>query len=343
MSSFKNAFVAFFVSILLTSGVQGENPPASSIDFETCIYNDDGTVGETNTDANLVGNKLRTYEILCGTTAAGVDFNTDDSNGPVTLDSSTSFTTLCDLIDETPDILEYIGEGVNGHTIFAPTNAAFNKDPALLAALQVPANIIKRQKYLQLHILVDTYLTTSLECDEIFYTLNLDGVHYTQQRSKTKCAGVARSYQIGGGNDDGNLPEIGKPINLFDADEFQYAATGDTFALRTTITGDQFSADAVGCNGVIQVVDNVLLPGGTNSGKSGKSGKGEYGKGDYGKGGKSSKSEKRRELVDDNADNRIEDHEAIENDGNYRVMAYENRRRRLEALLEPNGNIELLN
>jgi len=200
-----------------------------------------------------------TDEILCGKPAnldafIPTESETGDYNGPVFIDPSVSFTTLCDLIDNTPDIKKYIGEGVTGHTIFAPTDAAFAEISGYIPGLDA----LEMQHLLQLHILGDTYLTTSLTCGKMYGTLNLD--LSTQQRSQTTCGGVASSaFQIGGGNVDDNFPEIGNPIDVFNA--FEFYAFSDTFALRMKLFGHRFSADVVGCNGVIHVVDNVLLPG----------------------------------------------------------------------------------
>ena len=294
-------------------------------------------------------------EILCGKPAnlaafdnSGFTTTTVTNNGPVTQNTAT-FTTLCGYINGPSGVAikDYIGTNDNPHTIFAPTDAAFNA----IGGETFDSDMI--MTILQLHILGDTYLTSDLECDRVYDTLNLGTFNSTQtmlsssdRQSKTKCRGTAGTIeQLGGGNTQRKtFPTIGDPINVFSlSGDFLASGTiaGATQGFTSTVASSDastlessFSSNVIGCNGVIHVVNEVLIPPFSDSGSK--------------SGSKSSKSEKRRELVYDgngvtnNDNNNINngDYEAAKQD---REVSRENRRRRLEALLEPNGNIEQLN
>ena len=61
MASFKHSFAAFFASVLLTSGVQGQ----SSFSLLQCTYNSDATALENqNNDSTETGNHLRTCKSI---------------------------------------------------------------------------------------------------------------------------------------------------------------------------------------------------------------------------------------------------------------------------------------
>ena len=61
MASIKHSFAAFFVSVLLTSAVQGQ----SDLNFESCTYNTDATaVALNNQISTEKGNKLRTCKSI---------------------------------------------------------------------------------------------------------------------------------------------------------------------------------------------------------------------------------------------------------------------------------------
>jgi len=350
MASIKHSFAAFLASVLLTSGVQGQ----SSFSLLQCTYNSDATALENqNNDSTETGNHLRTYEILCGKPANMVSFDNpagqnNINNGPVDINTAAAtFEILCEYINETPDVKKFIGEDRNRHTIFAPTDEAFNSISGERAKFD--SDMVKT--ILQLHILKETYLTSDLECDEVYNTLNLDGESSpsSDRQSITRCRGDAGSIQqLGGGNSKSEIyPMVGNPINIWSlsSDFLESGAiadsnTGFTSTVESIDNGNNnvdvlkalFSSNVIGCNGVIQVVDEVLLPPSfTDSGsKSGKS--------------KGSKAGKRRELVfgdmNNNNNKNNNNDEAAKQD---REVSRENRRRRLEALLEPNGNIEQLN
>eukprot|EP00534_Pseudo-nitzschia_fraudulenta_P011612 CAMPEP_0201210486 /NCGR_PEP_ID=MMETSP0851-20130426/180358_1 /ASSEMBLY_ACC=CAM_ASM_000631 /TAXON_ID=183588 /ORGANISM="Pseudo-nitzschia fraudulenta, Strain WWA7" /LENGTH=326 /DNA_ID=CAMNT_0047499291 /DNA_START=65 /DNA_END=1045 /DNA_ORIENTATION=+ len=315
-----------FGAFLLASGVRAQ----SDLSLLTC---------DTSQSGGTYGNSLRTYEILCGKTSDGSSISTS---------LTSDFTILCNLIDSGPfltvdgtiDLKTYLATGTNKHTIFAPTDAAFNKIQAVVTALadtkttdtlyynSVVASL------LQLHILEGTYLTSDLECDKVYETMNLFGTDEKDQFSKTKCRGAANTFaHIGGGNiGEDEQPTVGASNSAFPTSSFTNQVTGSTFSTTQTLAG-QFSSNVVGCNGVIHVVDFPLLPGDvafspdggyyTKSGKVGKAGKGKDNKGD--------KKGKRRELEST-------PYSAV--DDSTRQVDRENRRRRLEALLEPNGSIE---
>ena len=61
MASIKHSFAAFFVSVLLTSAVQGQ----SDLNFESCTYNNTANgIATDNTVSTEKGNKLRTCKSI---------------------------------------------------------------------------------------------------------------------------------------------------------------------------------------------------------------------------------------------------------------------------------------
>lgn len=216
-----------------------------------------------------------------------------ESTDRLLCDDGATFSKFCDLINSGPfvvdggapiDIKTYINTGLNLHTIFAPTDSAFDSNPlySMLVELRntgTPEALALYNKFvaqiLQLHILPSTFLMEDLECDGIYDTLNLSALAQDQQYQKTKCRNaVTNPTQIGGGNTmEAEQPVIGQPINVFSASQFPLEATGGLFARRQTVKGE-FSTNVVGCNGVIHTVDNILIPGDVAvDGKSSKSGK----------------------------------------------------------------------
>jgi len=228
-------------------------------------------------------------------------------------------------------------QGASPLTVFAPTDAAFAKNPTLITEIDTlkTTNLFKYQelvlKILQLHILSGTYTLEDLECDGVYDTVNLATTRPDlAQKSKTKCrSSVSKAAQIGGGNIGAtSQPMIGSPDGVFTAAEFPSAlgldVTVQGFSRPTTV-GGTFSANALACNGVIHVVDDVLLPGdldellehGHGHSHSGKSGK-------HGKSGKNSKKSSKRERELSGREENLK-----------------GRRHRLEALLKPNGEVGL--
>ena len=284
----------------------------------------------------------------------------DVISDPITKTDAT-FVTLCRLLESGPwitsnfgtiNLLDFIGTGVNKHTIFAPTDTAFAEIQGVVdavLALQTSDsvqfnNIVSN--WLQLHILPDTFLAGDFICDDTYDTLNLSGNARTVQKQKTKCRGQANTFaQIGGGNVGiTDQPTVGQPAGIFEVVNFDNT---DNFA--TTTVGGSISSNVIGCNGVIHVVDSVLRPGGLISpyydyysyyGAKGYGTKGygtkSYGTGKAGKGDKTAKYQQFfNRLLEENtpADTDPETDRG-------------NRRARLEALLVDiggNGNIDPLN
>eukprot|EP00536_Pseudo-nitzschia_multiseries_P010833 jgi/Psemu1/289316/fgenesh1_pg.347_\ len=340
MVSIKNSYPAFLMSLLLAQGVQAD-PAPGTFGLTTC----DNTGGD--------GNAYRTYEILCDKSYDSATTTSTDLSSTIAKSGAT-FTTLCGLLEKGPfvttsgtiDILKYIGEGVNRHTFFAPTDAAFNKNQLLvdeLAKLALQTDAASVAAYdtvvsaiLQLHMLPDTYLLENLHCDGVYESLNLSGLSASMQYSKTKCRGpVSSPTQIGGGNTmQSEQPAIGSPVNVFAETAFTAAVTGTTFSYPATTTG-LFAANVVGCNGVIHVVDNLLISGNmafTPDGEDGTTGSTTK----SGKTGKATKSAKTKK-----AGRRLVVAEQQEPTEASRGESLERRRARLEALLEPTGDVQL--
>lgn len=184
MASIKNSFTAFLAVFLLASGVEAQ----STLTLSTC---DDNSALEDGKR----GSSLRTYEILCDKDADGTAITN------IVTKTGATFETFCALLESGPwtlstgevlDLIDFIGEGVNEHTIFAPTDAAFAEIQSLVdAALDLETtnpsafdNIVPY--WLQLHILPDTYLASDFTCDDTYDTLNLSGRATGSQKQKNK-------------------------------------------------------------------------------------------------------------------------------------------------------------
>ena len=313
----------------------------------------------------IVVHGTKTDNILCGKEEDG----TTALASPIA--TTGSFTTFCELIDSGPfslsngnevDLVEYLNGSV-GHTVIAPTDAAFDKIAGIVNAVEdlATGSIAEKQAYhdivanwLQLHILGDTYLTEDFTCDDTTSTINLGGMLGGTQRQKTKCRGQANLFnQIGGGNvGDSDQPTVGGVSGVFTESDF-----ADVVAPENVVTsGDAISTNVIGCNGVIHVVDAVLQPGGRlipdyytygyyqyygTKGAKGGRGRGKAGKGNkyqkylYWYGRKLNEDE----MLTDGPADFLED--ATDAD---RETERENRRARLESMLvDGNGNIEPMN
>ena len=146
------------------------------------------------------------------------------------------------------------------------------------------------------------------------------------QESRTKCTTAGTSFQIGPGNNvPADWPKIGSPINLFNQASFP-----SNPEVSSNLAG-KFSSNINVCNGVVQVVNNFLQPFPHNNGsKGGKGGKGSKG---YYNDSKSSKSRKMGgRALDQNMINETDEDNS----------SHDRRKRLLESLVEPNGNIEQL-
>lgn len=233
----------------------------------------------------------------------------------------------------------------NPHTLFAPTDAAFDAigidvvtalldqkatNPLLFADLA--------SRWLELHVLPVNYLMDDFLCNANYNTFNPSNLLASQQRQRTRCAGVANQFnQIGGGNvGEIEQPTPGQPANVFAMSDFPN--TNTPVPITSDSTGTGFSSNIITCNGVVHVVDIPLRPGRQSSSYYGPKGGKAYG----GYAGKASKSYYYgyRTLEEDEFS--IEDEEfPIEDED--RNTDRENRRARLESLLvDPNGHIEAL-
>lgn len=156
-----------------------------------------------------------------------------------------------------------MAEGNSPHTVFAPTDAAFNKVAGLI-------DRVDQLRLLELHILPQGRLTRDLRCGQTYRTINTQQDRRNNQRSKTRCINARRSQQLGPGNVvNGLKPTIGSPDNVFRVSEFQaqdfFNININTNENANSADRETFSEDVISCNGVIHVVDEVLLPGGNNA------------------------------------------------------------------------------
>jgi uncharacterized surface protein with fasciclin (FAS1) repeats len=188
------------------------------------------------------------------------------------------FREFCRLIGQYPNVRDLLGRGISPHTIFAPTDSAFTKVSGIVGALD-------EQKLLEIHILPQARLTYDLHCGATYKTLNTDNNKFNVQKIKMKCVTAANTQVLGPGNYKvGQKPTIGVPNNIFNAQEFenqfQFAITvQDELSDSNDDFNLLFSEDIISCNGVIHVIDNVILPGNTfpQNAYSGFSGNGYYG------------------------------------------------------------------
>jgi len=201
------------------------------------------------------GSQRRTYGNLCaGTKADGTSGSSDDVGSRI----GHPFNKFCNLIDRYPNVQALMATGNSPHTIFAPTDAAFAKVDGLL-------NRVDEQRLLELHILPQARLTRDLRCGQTYRTINTQQDRRNNQRSKTRCVSADRSQQIGPGNTvNGLKPTIGQPPNIFTRKEFEGQTFFDLIFNDGASSDEQetFSQDVISCNGVIHVVDEILLPGG---------------------------------------------------------------------------------
>lgn len=198
---------------------------------------------------------------LCTGTQEAVNTGTND----IDIDSRIEhpFRRLCDIIDNNPNVLALMSTGNSPHTIFAPTDAAFAKVDGLIGR-------VSEQRLLELHILPQARLTRDLRCGQTYRTINTNQSRRDNQRSKTRCISAARSQQLGPGNVvNGLKPTIGVPQDVFRVDAFesqnQFLVNVNFQENDNSNNRETFSQDVISCNGVIHVVDEVLLPGNVNA------------------------------------------------------------------------------
>jgi len=304
--AFKNPFVTILLTAaFLQSVVANYNygSTGSYVQFDTCACttSDLSVTSDDDCDAteNFEGSQARTWQNLCAGSRGNIATNDDDDAG-VNNDSGDSngeteffnidqrvgdpFRKLCQLIGQYPNVRDYLGRGYSPHTIFAPVDSAFNKVAGIVGQ-------IDEQKLLEIHILPEARLTYDLHCGQTVRTLNTDNLPKNNQKTKTKCVTGGLTQQLGPGNyKAGHKPTIGSPNNIFNAFKFQNQDIFDLLArggLNAAQGNSQnefnylFSKDVISCNGIIQVVDNVILPGNSNQFQSSGYGGGYGGGGGY--------------------------------------------------------------
>jgi len=295
-------------ALLSSTGVQGQ-----PITKPTCFA---GTIIDTTP---LEQGTI--FDLLCGTGG------TTPPTTPTIEDTRLQFTRFCDAVKQTPlaAIKEILEDPTREVTVFAPVDTAF----APLTEAQFLA-IPDLRRIIELHISPTRRQTSDLKCNNEFCAINTQviGNNYLPnecvQKSRTKCTTAGTSFQIGPGNrGEVNWPEIGSPINLFQRTQF----TSNPGVLANE--AGQFSSNINVCNGVVQVVNQFLRPFPNNGSKGGKGSKAYYGSGYYG--GKGSKMNKGRALDQDMINEKDDDN-----------SKHDRRKRLLESLVEPNGNIEQL-
>lgn len=252
MAIFTRSTFSFVLAALIASTATAQ----TSINFANCALDEDARTTSGTFSSNQNGSQRRTYGNLCaGTSDSG------GSNSDISSRNGHPFVTLCELIDNYDNIKALMSTGTSPHTIFAPTDAAFSKITGLTAR-------VDERRLLELHILPQARLARDLRCGQTYRTLNTQQDRRNNQRVKTRCINAARAQMLGPGNTvNGLRPTIGNPNNIFVVDQF---AAQNNFVLVDNLAGNDdedmtFGQDVISCNGVIHVVDEVLLPGGQNA------------------------------------------------------------------------------
>jgi uncharacterized surface protein with fasciclin (FAS1) repeats len=242
------------LTALLSSAVNGQ----SNINYAQCLSTSDTRVRQnTGFDDDIEGNERRTYGNLCSGSLA---FGSTATETPIPSRNGDPFRRFCDLIDRYPNVQNLMATGNSPHTVFAPTDAAFAKIDGLLGR-------VDEQRLLELHILPQARYTRDLRCGQTYRTINTQQDRRNTQRSKTQCVTADKTQQIGPGNTVNGLnPTIGNPNNIFPRESFQNQDFFDVTYIGTDVADDLeddfFAQDVTSCNGVIHVVDEILLPGG---------------------------------------------------------------------------------
>lgn len=259
MAILKQSTFSLVLLALISSTAYG------SIKFMNCNIDEGDTPEDVRSGKgkdfqnNREGNQRTTYGNLCAYTD-GFD-DTQNTSNEIESRVGWPFSRFCDIIDRWENVQNLMFRGSAPHTVFAPTDAAFAKIDGLI-------DRVNELRLLELHILPQARLTQDLRCGQTYRTINTLQDRRNNQRSKTRCVNAAVSQQLGPGNTiNGLRPTIGEPPNVFRRNEFQ---SQDDFVLSVNSdeqdANDQetFSQNVVSCNGVIHVVDEVLLPGNVN-------------------------------------------------------------------------------
>lgn len=246
---------ALVLTALLASAVNGQ----TNINFAQCSQSEDTRARQATgfSDGDVEGSERRTYGNLC---SGSLPFGDTSTETPITSRNGDPFKRFCDLIDRYPNVQSLMATGNSPHTVFAPTDAAFAKVDGLLSR-------VDEQRLLELHVLPQARYTRDLRCGQTYRTINTQQDRRNTQRQKTQCVSAGKTQQIGPGNTvNGLFPTIGSPNNIFPRNAYQFqdhfdVTIGGTGILND-VDDDDFSKDVTSCNGVIHVVDELLLPGG---------------------------------------------------------------------------------
>lgn len=264
MAILKKSTFSFVLLALISPSAYGD------ISFQQCKYGNNNLTPEQvrdtgngdGFDSKRGGSERTTYQNLCAGTGSFTQTVTSNTNENVDFRNGHQFAKFCDLIDRWESVQNLMFRGHSPHTVFAPTDAAFSKVSGLI-------DRVNELRLLELHILPQARLVQDLRCGQTYRTINTLQDRRNNQRSKTRCVNAKRSQQLGPGNTiNGLRPTIGVPNNIFNTDEF---SAQDEFVMnvnRDASANDNdfrtFSQDVIACNGVIHVVDEVLLPGNIN-------------------------------------------------------------------------------
>jgi len=266
MAIFKQSTFSFVLLALISSTAYGNlNYAQCKDEGDTAALVRSGTGSGFDTD--MEGSQRTTYGNLCAGTSAFTD-NTSGADKDIDSRLNHPFAKFCDLIDRYPSVQNLMLRGHSPHTVFAPTDAAFAKIEGLI-------DRVDELRLLELHILPQARTTQDLRCGQTYRTLNTQQNRRNNQRSKTRCVSALRSQQLGPGNTiNGLRPSIGVPNNIFRKKEFKNQDEFNVYVndnASADADKELFSENVVSCNGIIHVVDEVLLPGNTNDFRSGYS------------------------------------------------------------------------
>jgi len=261
MAIFKQSTFSLVLVALISSTAYGNiNFMQCDPDEGTDAANVRSTSGGTFNNG-LEGNERTTYGNLCGGTAPFSQNGVRSDNKDIDSRVGHSFARFCDLIDRWTAVQNLMFRGQSPHTVFAPTDAAFSKVDGLLTR-------VNELRLLELHILPQARLTQDLRCGQTYRTINTLQDRRNNQRSKTRCVNAGTSQQLGPGNTiNGLRPTIGQPPNMFKTAEF---TSQDEFVVNVNDNQNDandketFSQNVMACNGIIHVVDEILLPGNIN-------------------------------------------------------------------------------
>jgi len=369
----KNSSPVILSSVLLSaflsiSGVQGQNFPADGCNLRTTDAL--GLVVPIEADTSPFYNVQTIYSFLCEERS----YTNGVGTAAVSVPAFTQFTEFCDAVDLFPeDIKPYLNEArTSGITVFAPVNQAFGNSNS-------NNTLLETRRILEAHIFDTPLLVNALECGETI-PVGIGPSTAATAKTRTKCVTAGTSNQVGQRNvaEGTTPPQIGAPAGQFSSQPVVGGVTpslpspwgAENAGFISTDLDGRFSQDAILCNGIATVVNNLILTGPTGakggkasyygSSKSLKSLKTGY----NGKGAKgastsynnftsyNNKGGKRRELDQEafiEEELEAEEYEEEEEDSNYvpqqqddENSRHQRRKRLLETLITPNGEVEQL-